>query len=71
MSIPAEFSGRVVRTGINGITGDLKKINKILEVWQGSEIDVIYENRKSVIVLVFESQEDALAFKLKYGENYV
>jgi hypothetical protein len=71
MNIPAEFSGRVYKTKISGITGNLKRLNEIAKEWQGSEVDVIYENSKSIIVIVFESREDCLAFKLKYGDDYV
>lgn len=71
MNIPAEFSGRVIKTRLNGLTTSLKKLNQITEAWQGSEVDVIYENGRSIVVIVFETQEDALAFKLKHGDEYV
>lgn len=71
MNIPVEFSGRVIRTRLNALTGNFEKINQITKEWQGSEIDVIFENNKATVVLVFESQEDTLAFKLKHGDDYV
>lgn len=71
MNIPAEFAGRVIKTKLNGLTTSHKKLNQITNEWQGSEIDVIYEGTRAIVVIVFESQTDALAFKLKYGDDYV
>lgn len=71
MDIPAEFSGRVVKTRIGGLISDFRLLDQIKKEWQGSEIDVIYEKGKSIVVIVFETQEDCLAFTLKYGKNYV
>lgn len=71
MNIPEEFSGRVYQTKLGALTTDFRKINQIVKEWQGTEIDVIYKNGRSIIVLVFESREDALAFRLKHGDNYV
>lgn len=71
MNIPDEFSYRVVKTRLSIMNNDFRKINEIVELWPGSQIDVIYENLRPIVVLVFESQEDALAFRLKYGDEYV
>lgn len=71
MEIPAEFSHRVFKTRSSGIGGNLKRLNEITNNWPGSEIDVIYENLKPIIVIVFETQEDCLAFTLRYGKEYV
>jgi len=71
MDIPTEFSHRVFKTRISGMTSSLKKLNEITNAWPGSEIDVIYENLKPIVVIVFETQEDCLAFTLKYGKEYV
>jgi hypothetical protein len=71
MNIPAEFSGRVVKTRISGLNASFRKLDEIRKEWQGSEIDVIYENAKPIVVIVFENTEDCLAFTLKYGKEYV
>ena len=71
MAIPSDFSNRVYRTRLSGLSNSLKKLDEITKQWPGSEIDVLYENLKPIVVLVFESQEDCLAFTLKYGTNYV
>jgi len=70
MIIPDEFSGRVVKTRLNGLFHSTKRLDEIVKSWPGSEIDVVYEGAKAVVVIVFESTEDCLAFKLKYGDNY-
>ncbi len=70
MIIPDEFSGRVVKTRLNGLFNSTKRLDQIVESWPGSEIDVVYEGDKAIVVIVFESTEDCLAFKLKYGDNY-
>lgn len=71
MNIPAEFSGRVLKTKLNGLISSSKQLNQIQNLAEGSEIDVIYENGKAIVVIVFETQEDCLAFTLKYGKDYV
>ena len=71
MTIPTEFSNRVYRTRIKAIGGDLKKLDEITKQWPGSEVDILYEGINPTVVLVFDSQEDCLAFTLKYGTNYV
>ena len=71
MKIPDEFVGRVVKTKLNGLTSDFKKLDQIRKEWEGSEIDVVYENAHSIVVVVFQTSEDALAFKIKYGDEYV
>ncbi len=71
MIIPEEFSGRVCKTRLPTLGSNFKKISEITKEWQGSEIDVVYENLKPIIVVVFETTEDCLAFKLKYGNDYV
>ncbi len=72
MNLPAEFVGRVVKTKLSGLTQSMKQQNQITESWPGSYIDVVYESAtKMTVVIVFETTEDALAYKLKYGDNYV
>lgn len=71
MTIPAEFTHRVVRTKLSGLTSSFEKLDQIRSQWPGSEIDVLYESGKPIIVLVFESEMDCLAYTLKYGNNYV
>lgn len=71
MDLPAEFIGRVYKTRLSGLNQSMKQQNQITESWPGSEMDVVYESGKAVIVIVFETTEDCLAFKLKYGDNYV
>jgi len=71
MIIPVEFSSRVCKTRITILSANFKKLDEIKKEWQGSEIDVVYENGKPIVVVVFETSEDCLAFKLKYGEIYV
>ena len=66
MEIPAEFSHRVYKTRFGPGVFSLRKLNEITNNWPGSEIDVIYENLKPIIVIVFETQEDCLAFTLRY-----
>lgn len=70
MIIPDELAGRICKTRLRGLTSGFKKLDEIRKQWPGSEIDVVYENGSSIIVMVFESREDCLAFKLKYGEYY-
>jgi hypothetical protein len=71
MNIPAEFSGRVFQTKVSGLGDTSKSLSRIIKSWPGSEIDVVYENLKPIVVIVFESREDCLAFTLKYGKEYV
>lgn len=76
MIIPDEFAGRVVKTKMVGVSMNFKKFDKIRKEWPGSEIDVIYEKvegdePKPLIVVIFESTVDCMAFKLKYGNEYV
>jgi hypothetical protein len=70
MKIPPEFAGRVVKTRLSGLGSSSKRLSEIVKVWPGSEIDVIYEESRAIVVVVFESTEDCLAFKLKYGDTY-
>ena len=70
MIIPDEFRGRVVKTRMNGLTTSSKRFDEIQKLWPGSEIDVVYEGARPFVVVVFESTEDCLAFKLKYGDEY-
>ena len=70
MIIPDEFRGRVVKTRLNGLTTSFKRYDEIQKLWPESEIDVLYEDGKAFVVIVFESTEDCLAFKLKYGDKY-
>jgi len=71
MIIPDEFIGRVCKTKISGLGSSFKKLDEIRKEWQGSEIDVVYENGRPIVVVIFESQMDCLAFTLKYGKDYV
>ena len=70
MKIPDEFSNRVFLTRFSGLFSSFEKITEIANLAEGSEVDVVYENGRSIVVLVFESQEDCLAFTLKYGNKY-
>ena len=71
MNIPADFSHRIYKTRLSGYGPNPKKIDEIIKNNPGSEIDVIFENLKSIVVIVFDTQEDCLAFTIKYGNNYV
>lgn len=71
MNYPAGFSHRIYKTRLSGIISFPKKIDEILKNNPGSEIDILYEKLKPIVVIVFETQEDCLAFTLKYGTNYV
>jgi hypothetical protein len=71
MVIPPHLEHRVCRTKLSGWCSSFQKLDKIRREWQGSEIDVIYENSRPIVVVVFESPEDCLAFTLKYGKEYV
>lgn len=68
---PEEFKHRVYKTKVSGMASSFKELNQIVAENPGSEIDVIYENLKPIIVIVFPTQEDCLAFTLKKGSNYV
>lgn len=71
MIIPAELTGRVCKTRLSSMINLERKLSEIQKEFPVSEIDVVYENLRPIIVLVFESTEDCLAFKLKYGNEYV
>jgi hypothetical protein len=71
MIIPAELTHRVCKTKLSGLGQSFKRLDQIRKEWQGSEIDVVYENARPIVVVVFESPEDCLAFTLKYGKEYV
>jgi len=70
MIIPDELVGRVAKTRLSGAISGFRKLDEIRKLWQVAEIDVVYENLDPIIVVVFESTEDCLAFKLKYGDDY-
>jgi hypothetical protein len=70
MSIPEAFTGRVCKTRLSGLTQSFKRLDETRKEWPGSEIDVLYENGQPIVVVVFETQEDCLAFTLKYGKEY-
>ena len=70
MKIPDEFVNRVYRTRFSGMFSSARDLDQIQKLAEGSEIDVIYEDGKAIVVLVFETQEDCLAFTLKYGDKY-
>lgn len=71
MDNPAEFSGRVYQTRLSGLHTEFKRLDQIRKDWQGVDVDVVYKNLKPIIVLVFPTQEDCLAFTLKHGKEYV
>ena len=73
MNIPEEFINRVVETNLRGLhTPATNKLYELLTEYKDSYIDVTYDDKLiSRIVIVFESTEDCLAFKLKYGKDYV
>ena len=75
MIISEKFTDRVCRTKLSGFSSSFKKLDEIAKEWPGSEIDVIYEGtgitHKPVVVVIFANSEDCLAFKLKYGDEYV
>lgn len=71
MIISAEFSGRICKTKLSVLSPNFKKKDEIMKEWQGSEIDILYEDGRPIVVVVFESQIECLAFTLKYGKEYV
>lgn len=71
MTYPEEFINRVYRTSLSRIGGSIGKLYEIHTQNPESEIDIVYENLKPIVVIVFATQEDCLAFTLKYGKNYV
>lgn len=71
MNIPPEFINRVQRTNLSGLSLSFKRMDEIRKQWPGSDLDVVYENGKPIVVLVFESEIDKTAYILKYGNNYV
>jgi len=70
LNYPAEFINRVYKTRFSGLTTSFDSLDQIQKLAEGSEIDVIYENGRAIVVLVFETQEDCTAFTLKYGNKY-
>lgn len=70
MKYPVEFINRVYKTRFSGLSGSWGELDQIQKLAEGSEIDVIYENGRAIVVLVFETQEDCTAFTLKYGNKY-
>lgn len=81
MIIPDEFSRRVIylKSGVSFFGATTKNFTKLLEEWPGSYTDILYESKivgyehRIIIkhVIVFETDIDAVAFKLKYGGEYV
>lgn len=71
MSYPEEFTHRVYKTRKSGWNSVYKDLDEIVKNNPGSEIDVIYENLKPIVVIVFATPEDCLAFTLTNGINYV
>lgn len=70
--LPEEFKNRVIRTKLRPYSFSLdEKLGQILAEFSESEIDVLYENTRPILVLVFQSEIDLLTYKLKYGDNYV
>jgi hypothetical protein len=70
MTIPDEFVGRVYKTRFSGWASWHPKLDEIQKLAEGSGVDVIYEEGRAIVVLVFETQEDCTAFTLKYGDRY-
>jgi len=70
MIIPPELTHRVIKTRLPGLVSSFNRMDQIRKEWPGSEMDVVYEDSKPIVVIVFESQEDCLAFTLKYGKEY-
>jgi len=74
MKIPDEFKHRVFRTRFSGLNMDARNRDQIVALAPGFEIDVVYETINGqpipIVVLVFETQEDCLAFTLKHGHKY-
>lgn len=70
MTYPTEYINRVYKTRFSGLRSSFKDLDQIRNLAEGSEIDVIFENGRSFVILVFETQEDCLAFNLKYGDKY-
>jgi hypothetical protein len=70
MKIPKDFEGKVCKLQY---AFNFRDVEKYLEDWPNAYGDVIYENEngniKPIIVIVFESTEDCLAFKLKHGNK--
>lgn len=71
MNLPVKVIGRVCKTNLTSWNFSTKKESQIMEEFPGVEIDIIYENLIPILVLVFESTEESLAFILKYGKEYV
>ena len=71
MEIPAQLIGRVCKTKITGIQNILEKISEIQNLYPNSKVKVMFDNKKPVVVVIFDNEEDCLEFKLKYGEDYV
>lgn len=71
MSYLDEFIHRVYKTRVQGLGGLPKRLDEIIKSEPETYVDVIYENLKPIIVIVFPTQEDCLAFTLKNGNNYV
>lgn len=72
MNLPEEFKNRVFKTKLSPCTYyQDKKLSQILAEFSESEIDVLYENLRPILVLVFQSEIDLLAYRLKYGDEYV
>jgi hypothetical protein len=79
MKIPDEFSGRVLKLRSQSMFSDRTQVDNLLPEWLGSYTDVIYEshiigyqhNISTTVVAVFETTEDAPAFRIKYGDKYV
>ena len=76
MNIPDEFSGRILKLRSQSLFTTRTPIDPLLSEWPGAYIDVLYESISPgdiqvTSVVVFETSEDALAFKIKYGDKYV
>lgn len=70
MILPEQFPGRIYRTRFSALTSTFKDFDQIRDFAEGTEIGAIYENGHIKVVIVFKTQEDCVAFKLKYGDKY-
>lgn len=66
MELSAEFSQRIFRTRISCIFTNFKRLDQIVKDWSGSEIDIIEENLQPIVIIIFKTAEDCLAFTLRY-----
>lgn len=65
-----EFSNRIIY--LRKIHGNfpIRELSQIHKSAPNSEIDLVVENGNAIFVLIFESEEDCLSWKLKHGGKY-